>query len=252
MRIDNSIRARWHGGTRPLGEIAAVVFHYTANTGHSATARGNALYFAAGERVASAHFVVDEADVVYECVPLDTVAWAVGDGAGGSMGRLVNNQNSVSIEMVSHTDAGGEYYIPDATQRNAARLYQRLLRALPGVRYTVRHYDVSKKLCPAPMVDEGRWAAFQKILWEELNMTKQELLSIAGTGDAPSDWAKEAAAWAKAHGIFSGDGAGNYGWQQPITREAMAQVLYNFAKKAAEEGGNLSLDETCLDTSSCF
>ena len=61
-------------------------------------------------------------------------------------------------------------------------------------------------------------------------MTKQELLSLAGTGDAPSEWAKQAAEWAKAQGIFSGDGAGNYGWQQPITREAVAQVLYNLAK----------------------
>lgn len=233
MHIDDSIRARWHGGARTLDEIIAVVFHYTANTGRSATARGNALYFAAGERKASAHFVVDEGEVAYSCVPLDTVAWAVGDGAGGRMGKLVNNRNSVSIEMVSHTDAAGTAYIPMATQRNTAKLYQRLRRELPGVRYAVRHYDVSKKLCPAPMVDEGRWAEFQKILWEELDMTKQELLSIAGTGDTPSDWAKEAAAWAKVQGIFVGDGAGNYGWQQPITREAMAQVLYNLVKKGA-------------------
>lgn len=234
MTIDNSIRARWYGGARPLGEITAVVFHYTANTGHTATARSNALYFAAGERKASAHFVVDESDVTYCCVPLEQTAWAVGDGSGGTMGRLVNNRNSVSIEMVSHTDEVGTAYIPLATQKNAAQLYQMLRRACPGIRYAVRHYDVSKKLCPAPLVDEARWAKFQILLQEELNMTKQELLALAGTGDTPSDWAREATHWAKEMGIFSGDGAGNYGWQQPITREAVAQVLYNLAKRAAE------------------
>ena len=27
-------------------------------------------------------------------------------------------------------------------------------------------------------------------------------------------------------GIFAGDGAGNYGWQQPITREAVATIVH--------------------------
>ena len=63
---------------------------------------------------------------------------------------------------------------------------------------------------------------------EELDMTKEELVSVTGTGDNPSDWAREATEWAKANGILNGDGEGNYGWQQPITREALATVLYNF------------------------
>lgn len=66
--------------------------------------------------------------------------------------------------------------------------------------------------------------------WEELEMTKEELLSVQGTGDKPSKWAAEATEWAKRVGIFNGDGAGNYGWQQPITREAVAVILYQFAK----------------------
>ena len=65
-------------------------------------------------------------------------------------------------------------------------------------------------------------------LKEELDMTKEELVSIAGTGDQPSAWAREAVVWAKENEIINGDGEGNYGWQQPITREALATVLYNF------------------------
>ena len=48
------------------------------------------------------------------------------------------------------------------------------------------------------------------------------------SGDQPSTWAREATAWAKENEIINGDGEGNYGWQQPITREALATVLYNF------------------------
>jgi hypothetical protein len=52
----------------------------------------------------------------------------------------------------------------------------------------------------------------------------------AGTGDNPTEWAKEATEWCKAQGIFNGDGQGNYDWQKPITREAVAQIMYNALK----------------------
>ena len=52
----------------------------------------------------------------------------------------------------------------------------------------------------------------------------------SGTGDNPSAWAREATDWAKREGLFGGDGSGNYDWQQPITREAMAAVLYRFSR----------------------
>lgn len=55
----------------------------------------------------------------------------------------------------------------------------------------------------------------------------KKYMSSAGTGDKCSDWAKEATEKAKAAGVFNGDGDGNYGWQKPITREAVAQVLEN-------------------------
>lgn len=73
-------------------------------------------------------------------------------------------------------------------------------------------------------------AAGKNHLEGELDMTKEELVSIAGTGDHPSAWAREATAWAKANGILNGDGNGNYGWDRPITREALVTVLHNFAQ----------------------
>ena len=80
--IDKSIRASRIGGKRPVSAVKAIVFHYTANTGKSATAKGNARYFAAGSegRAASAHYSVGEGIVVYLCVEIDTVARSEGDG----------------------------------------------------------------------------------------------------------------------------------------------------------------------------
>ena len=182
LQINTSLRASRIGGKRPLSAIRAIVFHYTANTGSSASALGNARYFANGSegRAASAHYCVDEKNIVYECVPLDTVAWSVGDGRIGKYGNLVNNYNSVSIEMVSHTDDSGAYYIPKETQENAARLYQMLLKKLPGVQYTVRHYDVSGKLCPLPMIAEDRWDEFKRLVREVDEMVEKSKIIVDG------------------------------------------------------------------------
>ena len=166
LTINTSIRATRVGSKRPLSAIKAIAFHYTANTGSTATALGNARYFARGSdgRAASAHYVVDEKNIAYECVPIDTVAWAVGDSSNGKLGKMYNNYNTISIEMVSHTDASGKYYIPEETMQNAARLYQMLIKKVPGAKTAIRHYDVSGKLCPQPLIDEKKWAEFKELL----------------------------------------------------------------------------------------
>lgn len=180
LTIDSSIRAKWHGGKRSLAAIQAIVFHYTANVGRMATAKGNARYFESGSegRKSSAHYVVDEGKTAFECVPLDTVAWSVGDGSKGPYGKLVNNHNSASIEMVSHTDENKRYYIPEETQRHAAELYAQLRKQLPNVKYIVRHYDVSLKRCPEPMIDETAWAQFKTLLEEATEMRYEKLKDV--------------------------------------------------------------------------
>lgn len=182
LQIDKSIRASKTGGKRPISAIKAIVFHYTGNSGTTASALGNARYFANGAdgRNASAHYCIDEKNIVYECVPLDTVAWSVGDGKSGKYGGMYNNYNTVSIEMVSHTDSAGRYYIPEATMRNAARLYQMLLKKLPNVKAAVRHYDISMKLCPLPLIDESKWNEFKKLLMEVDEVVERSMIIVNG------------------------------------------------------------------------
>ena len=62
---------------------------------------------------------------------------------------------------------------------------------------------------------------------EAMKDLNDDIFSIAKTGDRPTSWHREACAWAKEQGIFKGDGSGNYGWQKAVTREQLAQILYN-------------------------
>ena len=52
------------------------------------------------------------------------------------------------------------------------------------------------------------------------------LTDIAETGDSHSKYADKAVAALTEAGIFTGDGNGNFGWDQCITREAVAKVIY--------------------------
>ena len=90
---------------------------------------------------------------------------------------------------------------------------------------------VQTKLVDRPWRHWGKCPYIEYESEDELDMTKDELLNVAGTGDEPSDWAKKSTEQMKELGVFNGDGMGNFGWQQPITREAVAVVLANFAEK---------------------
>jgi peptidoglycan L-alanyl-D-glutamate endopeptidase CwlK len=49
-------------------------------------------------------------------------------------------------------------------------------------------------------------------------------------GDDHAEYASEAINNAKAHGLFEGDGKGNYEWGEPVTRQELATVLYRVLK----------------------
>ena len=111
---------------------------------------------------------------------------------------------------------------------------------LNGCNMTV-HRDYANKSCPGDYLysRHGQIAAevnkrleAAKAGKDEETMDTKQLTSCADTGDNPSAWAKEATDYCKRKGIFAGDGAGNYGWQKPITREATAQIIYNLLEAA--------------------
>ena len=69
----------------------------------------------------------------------------------------------------------------------------------------------------------------------DINEIRRGLTAIAGTGTTHSEWSADAIDKMRELGIFNGDGDGNFGWGQLVTREALAQALYNLLSEPSKE-----------------
>lgn len=211
-----------YGGPRQATEY--LVVHYTAGDGDTAEANGR--YFARETVGASAHFFVDDRQVV-SSVPETHTAWH----CGGAVYRHPDcrNGNSIGIELCSR-QKDGRYTISDATQDRAAGLIRQLMEryGIPRER-VLRHYDVTGKLCPAPMVEPAAWEqflqrledpmtqeAFERHLQQWLQKLRQQ---------QPGPWSQQARAWAEKTGLLRGDGQ-SMAYRAPVTREELAEILY--------------------------
>lgn len=169
------------GRTQP---IEFLVIHYTANNGD--TVQNNLDYFAGNAVGASAHYFVDENGYGQSVKDADT-AWHC--GASSYRHKTCRNANSIGMELCSRKDSKGNYYFMDQTVYNAAALARQLMQTYGIDRaHVLRHYDVTGKRCPAPMVDNPiLWENFLNLL-EDKTMTYAEAIEIvkekAGLSDA--------------------------------------------------------------------
>lgn len=60
---------------------------------------------------------------------------------------------------------------------------------------------------------------------QRFGLTKKQTATEPPALSVPSDYAKDAAAWAVARGLFVGSDTGDFLWQQPVTREQLAVIL---------------------------
>jgi len=165
--------------------IKYIVIHYTANNGD--TAKGNSNYFHSVNRSASAHYFVDENEVVQVVKDSDT-SWHCAlkkdkngnyifqGNSGHTYAGLCTNSNSIGIEMCSDK-VNGKFVITEETQRNTIELVRILMKKynIP-IKNVIRHYDVTGKICPEPFVrDESQWNEFKKRIarLEEEEMVKR-------------------------------------------------------------------------------
>lgn len=141
-----------------------IVLHYTANNGD--TALNNAKYFYDTYRGASAHYFVDENEIV-QVVEDKNVAWHC--GATSYVHPSCRNSNSIGIEMCSRINSSGNYYILDDVVYRTYDLVKSLMEAYSiPIENVIRHYDVTGKICPAPMVnDQSLWTNFINLLSTE-------------------------------------------------------------------------------------
>lgn len=180
-------------------QVDWIVVHYTSN--HGDTAKNNADYFAREKlsSPASAHFFVDETEI-WSSVPVFRVAYHC--GAKTYKHPHCRNTNSLGVEICM-LDKQGRVRM-DAI-RNAAGLVRELMTKYDiDADHVIRHWDVTGKDCPAPMVDDPE-------LWEQfLDMLKEgdeEMKTYQYVKDMPG-WAQASVTKAIQKGIVAMDESG--------------------------------------------
>lgn len=185
MQINTLIAKSSNFTSKRSATIRYIVIHYTANKGD--TAKNNATYFHNNSVGASAHYFVDESSI-WLSVPETARAWHCGGGLQGSTGHsfynICTNNNSIGIEMCLWDKKGN---IREGTIETAIALTKELMAKynIPADR-VIRHWDVTGKQCPAPMVGNNNayWNNFKKriqeeeIDMEELRKLQQQLQAL--------------------------------------------------------------------------
>ena len=139
-----------------------IVIHNTANgTSKEGTAYNNTVYFKDTYRSASAHYFVDDGDIVWQCVRDTDTAWHVGDAASRNG---CYNTNSIGIEVCETADGWFTDKEVDTLRELVGSLMQ--LYGIPAER-VCRHHDVTGKSCPWYYTDDERWAELKARILEE-------------------------------------------------------------------------------------
>lgn len=137
-----------------LTEVKNIAIHYVANPNTSAI--NNWSYFETQTNLfVSAQFIIGLNGEIIQCMPLDEVAWAVGN--------LEGNYTSISIECC-HPDETGVF--TDETYESLVKLVSWLCNKFDLDRdAVVRHYDYTGKACPKYFVaNPFEWDDFKATL----------------------------------------------------------------------------------------
>jgi peptidoglycan hydrolase-like protein with peptidoglycan-binding domain len=151
--------------------------HWTANEGKGADAVANRNYFNSTNRGASAHYIVDDHQII-QCIPDDEVAWHVGASKYRTIGEMVRekpfgpNYFLIGIEMCVNRD--GDW---SKTYRNSIELVAYLLKKYNlTINNIYRHFDITGKDCPKMMIEESDWTTFKndvlKVMSGEVSKNK--------------------------------------------------------------------------------
>ena len=164
-------------------DIEYIVIHYTSNKGD--TANNNAVYFSRQKLnpPASAHYFVDENEI-WQSVHDADIAWHC--GAKTYKHKECRNSNSIGIEVCMN-DKNGNVRL--GSIENAIPLTKELIQKynIP-IKNVIRHYDVTGKNCPEPMVEnESLWNDFKNSLQQE----EDEEMKIYNWIDDMPEWGRD-------------------------------------------------------------
>ncbi len=150
MEINKKL-IKFNTSSRNNIKIKYIVIHDTGNKSKGANAEAHYKYFSGGNRNASAHYFVDETQVL-QLVEDDTASWHCGDGKGR---YGVTNSNSIGIEICVNSD--GNYGV--AVKKTVELTKYLMDKHNIPIENVIRHYDASRKNCPASM-SKNNWEAW--------------------------------------------------------------------------------------------
>ena len=138
--------------------VKYLVIHYV---GAVSSAEANAKYFYSTYRAASANYFVDD-NSIYQVVNDKDIAWHV--GAKSYKHPECRNSNSIGIEMCCFNNGGLD--VSEQTVNNTLELAAYICKKYGiTIDRVLRHYDVTGKMCPEPMVsNSARWDDFKNRL----------------------------------------------------------------------------------------
>jgi N-acetylmuramoyl-L-alanine amidase len=216
-----------------LLKVQAVVDHWTANFGGDAEMHYRYFNNLSG-RYAGAHIFVDRYKAL-EIIPLDEVAFHCNDGGtsklkipslkASSSYYPYGNGNLLTIGIEMCVEKDGTIH-PDTIARTAL-VHKYLQSKFPQLRDTknrfVRHFDVTGKQCPAPMVkNPSLYDELLRMTDEEpkLENNKEEIKVAEVNNNEASKWAEAIWERAQKNGYFDGSNP-----KENITREQTAAVI---------------------------
>lgn len=267
LRIEQRLTTINFTDKNDIGRIKYIVIHYFGSLG-SAAAVAN--YFKSAYRGASAHYALDEGDIVYQCVDDGDIAWHCGT-KGTYVHPYCRNSNSIGIEVRPYkidpsTAADAmkkDWYFTDKTIDNLVVFTKYLMKKYDvSPENVVRHYDVTGKWCPRPYMGDDineywhvtgneMWRRFKERISSEeeqpdmSKITQEEFNKMFATAmseyrkslrdNDSGNWSAEARQYVEQVGLFAGNGTLDGGkpnmmWEDFLTREQAAQLFYRFSK----------------------
>lgn len=241
FKIVKNLTARNFTRKNDPSRVKYIVIHYFGSLG---TAKAVSEYFKTAYRGASAHYNLDEGEIVYQSVEEGDIAWHCGT-SGQYYHRECRNTNSLGIEVRPYklstktmNAADNDWYFNDATIERLVELTKYLMKKhnVP-IDNVLRHYDVTHKLCPRPFMGNDlnsyhkvsgneMWKRFKTSLLDEPMLKIGDTVLFKGgpvytSANAAFTLTNKHASQCKITQVFKGkhpyhcisqDGKGVYGW----------------------------------------
>lgn len=171
-----------NGKARPGTRITpkALVIHWTANEGRRADAEANRNYFNKPITEASAHYIVDDKQIV-RCLPENEMGYHVGAKSykPDALKRLSSYPNNCTIGIEMCVNQDGDF---KAMYQRTVELAADILKRYGwGVDHLWRHFDITGKNCPAYFVSDDCARRFTGLMaaqaWEKFKDDVLRLLT---------------------------------------------------------------------------